>query len=198
MDVETFIAKIKDLSSRYKEWWYPSYKVFRAKYSKEHPNHDYHHYLKAFNEYESNLRNQSDLIGEIYDFLDHNYEVYLNASSEQQEEIRKTVTNAYYIDDKGSVSHFLEDLSLRYANERARPKLKETGDIVWLTRGLIAISLENSGIDSRDSIMALHELRKVANEKITDPKQEFARIARISSNEKPRGGSTPMSELMAG
>lgn len=122
----------------------------------------------------------------------------MNASSEQQEEIRKTVTNAYYIDDQASVSHFLEDLSLRYANERARPKLKETGDIVWLTRGLIAISLENSGIDSRDSIMALHELRKVANEKITDPKQEFARIARISSNEKPRGGSTPMSELMAG
>jgi len=196
MDVNTFIKNINEFSSRYKAWWYPPFEEFREEYSKEHPNHNYTSYNKAFKEFESNLRMQNDLIGEIYDFIDHNYEVYLNATLLECEEIRKAVSNCYYVSEKGSFWRFLEDLFLRYVKERAIPKIQETGDKTWLTRGLIAMSIENSGIDYRDSIMALSELRKVSHEKNIDPNPEFERIVKISSNEKPRGGETPMSKLM--
>jgi len=197
MDVQTFITKLKELSSRYQAWWYEPFRKFTEEYSKENPKFSYFSYTKAFKEFETNLRNQNDLLGEIYDFLDKNYEVYLNAALEECEEIRKTVTNCYYSGNDGKANRFLEDLFFRYAKEIAIPKLKETGDKIWLTKGLIAISLENSGIDYRDSIIALSELRKVANEKNLDPESEFVRVAEISSNEKPRGGDTPMRQLMA-
>ena len=58
------------------------------------------------------------------------------------------------------------------------------------------MSIENSGIDNRDSILALSELRKASHEKNIDPNPEFKRVAEISSNEKPRGGEAPMSKLM--
>src|SRR5262245_18740335 len=97
MNIQTFITNINDFSSRYKAWWYPSFEKFREEYSKEHPKLDYTSYSKAFNEFESNLRTQNDLKGEIYDFIDQNYEVYLNATPQDCEEIRKVVTSCYYI-----------------------------------------------------------------------------------------------------
>jgi hypothetical protein len=192
MKAQTFITKLKDFSSRYKEWWFKPFIKFREDYS-----NGLEHYSKALKEFELQLRNQNDLIGEIYNFLEQNYDVYLSANPHEREEIRKTVSDSYYVDNRGSVNHFLEDLFLRYGRERAIPKIKETGDKTWLTRGLIAISLENSGIDYRDSILLLHELYKVADERNLDPKTEFMKIAQISSIETPRGGSTPMSKMMA-
>ena len=197
MDVNTFIKSINDFSSRYKTWWYPPFNKFSEEYSKEHPKYDYASYNEAYKEFESNLRMQNDLLGEIYDFIDNNYDVYLNATPQECEEIRKAVANCYYVSEKGSLWHFLEDLFLRYVKERVIPKIKETGNKTWLTRGLVAMSIENSGIDYRDSILALSELRKASREKNIDPNQEFEKVAKISSNEKPRGGETPMSKLMA-
>jgi hypothetical protein len=197
MDVNTFIKNINDFSSRYKAWWYPAFEKFSEEYSKEHPKHDYTNYNKAFKEFETNLKMQNDLLGEIYNFIDDNYEAYLNATHQECEEIRKVVTNCYYVNNRGNFSRFFEDLFFRYAKERAIPKLQETGDKTWLIKGLVAISIENSGIDSRDSILALSDLRKTANKKGIDPEPEFERIAKISSNEKPRGGETPMQQLMA-
>ncbi len=196
MDGNTFIANLNEFSSHYKAWWYPSFEKFSEEYTKEHPKFNYINYNRAFKEFESNLRNQKDLIGELYDFIDQNYEVYLNASSQECESIRKAVANCYYVNEKGNFWRFLEDLFLRYVNERAIPKIRETGDKSWLTKGLIAMSIENSGIDNRDSILALSELRKASHEKNIDPNPEFKRVAEISSNEKPRGGETPMSKLM--
>lgn len=197
MDVNTFIENVNVFSSRYKAWWYPPFEKFSEEYSKEHPKYDYISYNKAFKEFEYNLRIQNDLIGEIYDFIDQNYGVYLNATLQECEEIRKAVSNCYYVNEKGGFWRFLEDSFLRYVKERAIPKIKETGDKTWLTRGLVAMSIENSGIDDRDSIMALSELRKASREKNIDPNPEFEKIAKISSNEKPRGGEIPMRKLMA-
>ena len=196
MDVTAFITRINDFSNRYKQWWYPAYENFPEEYSKENPKSNYMKRLKAFNEFETNLRNQNDIKGEIFDFIDQNHDVYLNATSQDCEKIRTTITNCYYINQKGSLSRFFEDLFLQYVQQRAVPKLKETGDKIWLTRGLVAMSIENSGIDYRDSILALSELRKASHEKNIDPNSEFERVAKISSQEKPRGGSTPMSQLM--
>lgn len=197
MNTNAFIKKINDFSLQYKTWWYPPFNKFSEEYSKENPKHDYASYNKAFKEFETNLRMQEDLLGEIFEFIDNNYDVYFNATPQECEEIRKTVTNCYYVNEKGRFWRFFEDLFLRYVNERAIPKIRETGDKIWLTRGLVAMSIENSGIDYRDSILALSALRKAASEKNIDPNPEFERVAKISSTEKPRGGETPMSKLMA-
>lgn len=197
MDVATFIARLNEFSLRYKEWWFPPFEEFKEKYSREDPDINYIRYKKAFEEFEANLRKKEDLLGEIYDFIDKNFEVYLSATHQECEDIRKSVTNCYHIDKNGKANHFLEDLFLCYVNERAIPKIKETGDKVWLTRGLVAMSIENSGIDYRDSILALSELRKISRDKNIDPNPEFKKVAEISSNEKPRGGETAMSKLMA-
>lgn len=207
MDVKIFIAKLEEFSSLYKKWWFDPLAKFEEEYLEEHPDvaelakkSKYFYsskYVKALKEFQVDLRNQSDLISEIYNFIDRNYVVYLNATAQECAEIRNKVTNCYHVDEHGNANRFLENLFFEYTKERAIPKLEETGDKIWLTRGLVAMSIENSGIDYRDSILALSDLRKTAIEKKLDPEPEFARIAQISSNETPRGGSTPMSKLMA-
>lgn len=196
MDTNTFIKNIDNFSSRYKTWWYPSFNKFSEEYAKQNPKHDYMSYKKALSEFEASLRAKEDLLGEIFEFIDANYDVYLNSTQQECEEIRKTVTNCYYVNEKGRFWRFFEDLFLRYVNERAIPKMRETGDKAWLIRGLVAMSIENSGIDYRDSILALSEIRKAAHEKNIDTNSAFEKVSKISSQEKPRGGTTPMSELM--
>jgi hypothetical protein len=206
MDVKVFIAKLEVFSSLYKKWWFEPLANFQEEYLIEHPDiaelakkKKYFYsadYSKALKEFQVSLRNQSDLISEIYNFVDQNYVVYLHATAQEREEIRNKVTNCYHVDERGKSNRFLENLFFEYTKERAIPKLGETGDKIWLTRGLVAMSIENSGIDYRDSILALRDLRNVAKDKNIDPEPEFVRIAQISSIEIPRGGSTPMSKLM--
>jgi len=165
MNSKEFMGQLKILATRYKEWRYPAFNGFRSQYSKENPGYKYNDYFKAFKTFETNLRSQNDVLGEVYSFFERNYDVYLNASIKECEQIRKMVTDCYYTDERGKAIRFLEDLFFKYAKEVAVPKLQETGDKIWLTRGLIAMSLENSGIDYRDSILTLEELRKAAIEK---------------------------------
>ena len=128
MDAHTFITKINDFSIRYKQWWYPAYEKFLEEYSKENPKSSYMKRLKAFNEFETSLRSQNDIKGEIFIFIDEYYDVYLNATPQECEEIRKAVTNCQYISPRGSLSRFFEDLFLQYVQQRAVPNLKGTGD----------------------------------------------------------------------
>jgi hypothetical protein len=154
-------------------------------------------YSKALKEFQAEIRNRRDLISEIYDFIDQSYVAYLEATAQECEKIRIAVTNCYHIDEHGKANRFFEDIFFQYARERAIPQLEETGDKIWLIRGLIAISIENSGIDYRDSILALSNLRKAAIKNNIDPEPEFVKISEISSNEPPRGGSTSTRQLMA-
>lgn len=202
MDPQTFIAKIRDWSNRYKKWWFEPYSKFRQEYDKAHPSiwnepNGIENYSNALKEFETKLREQQDLIGEFFDFLDNNYELYIETTSEQRQEIRTAFSNCYVVSNSGSVTHFMEDLLMEYLDERVRINLRETGDKNWLLRGLVAISLENCGIDYRDTLTQLVYLYIAAEEKGIDPESEFQAIAKLSSNEGPRGGSEPMSKMMA-
>jgi hypothetical protein len=206
MNVEAFTEKIEEFSSLYKKWWFEPLAKFKEEYLGQNPDvaelakkNKYFYsakYSKALEEFQSRLRSQNDLMSEIYDFIEQNCLVYLNATPKECEKIRNTVTNCYYVDEYGKANRFFEDLFFQYARERAIPQLEQTGDKIWFIRGLIAISIENSGIDYRDSILVLSDLRKAAIKNKIDPEPEFTRIAQISSNETPRGGSTPMRQLM--
>jgi len=62
---------------------------------------------------------------------------------------------------------------------------------------LVAISIENSGVDYRDSLIRLADLYIAAEDKDINPNSAFEEVSKISSKEKPRGGSISMREMMA-
>jgi hypothetical protein len=200
MDTQTFINDLNEFSSQYKVWWYEPYNIFHENYLKEHPNFSKSKegmlaYIKALGELEAKLRQEKDLIKKFYNFLDQNYEVYSNGSVEQCAEIRATVNQCYYLDTRDGIHRFLENLLLRHA-ERVTKEINLSGDRKWLLRGLVAMSMENSGVDFRDTLIHLADLYIAAEHKITIPGQDFKKTAKISSHEKPRGGETPVSEMM--
>ena len=207
MDVTTFILKIEEFSSAYNEQWFKPLSTFKEEYFRKNPDvaelakaNRYFHsskYEKALEEFRSRTKTLATLTRVIFNFIEQNYMVYLEATPSECEMIRSAVTNCYYTDEYGKTNRFFEDIFFQYARERAIPQLQDTGDKIWLARGLIAISIENSGIDYRDSILALRDLRKAAIKHNIDPESDFTKIAKISSNEKPRGGETPIKQLMA-
>ncbi len=201
METNEFIQQLNDFAAKYKIWWCEPFEQFSKKYKEEHPSRttkmdEVRNFHKEVEEFRNGLQKQYDLPEDIFRFLDENYGVYLTATQEQQIAIRNAIKNATYVDQRGSVSHFIEDLLTEYA-DRARKKLRETSDSVWIQRGLVAISLEDCGTDYRDTITQLAYLYIAAQEMGIEPEAEFQAIAKISSHEKPRGGSESMSQMMA-
>ncbi len=200
MNINEFIAQLSNLFASYKTWWYEPFEKFRDNYVKEHGlrgRQAFDEYFAQLKKFEEGIRAKHDLLSEIFDFLDSNYEMYFQATSQQRDKIREIIGECNFIDHRGHINRFLEDLLMRYVDERAINRLGSTGDKEWLTRGLVAMSMENSGSDFRDSLSHLVGLYIVAEEKGIDPEPDFQNIARISSTEKPRGGSQPMSQMMA-
>jgi hypothetical protein len=141
------------------------------------------------------------LTEKIFAFFDANYETYLNATDKERNEIRETISKMYYPSPQSGIvhymGHYMEELLFRYVREHTIDKLKATGDDTWLTRGLIAISMENCGYDWRDTLTILGDLYKAAETKRINPDLSFLKIAEISSGDAPRGGTTPMNDMMA-
>ena len=121
----------------------------------------------------------------IHAFLDQEYEAYLNATQEECNAIRASF----------SINRDFEDLLLGYVYDAVK-KLRSSKDVKWLERGLVAASLENSGMDYRDTIVHLRELYKEATVAGIDPNPYFQKAAALANREKPRGGSTPLSDLL--
>jgi hypothetical protein len=131
-------------------------------------------------------QNQVGLSEKLYEFLDENYETYLNATPEQSAEVRSLISG----------NRPFENSLFDYVVKRVVNQLGTTGKVEWLLRGLVAVSMENSGIDYRDTLTELAELHFLAEEKEINPIPYFKSVANISSHDKPRGGSVPMSEMM--
>ena len=131
------------------------------------------------------LTQNPDPTENIHAFLDQEYEAYFNASQEECNAIRASF----------SINRDFEDLLLGYVYDTVK-KLRSTEDVKWLERGLVAASLENSGMDYRDTIVSLRELYKEATVAGIDPNPYFQKAASLASREKPRGGSTPLSDLL--
>ena len=60
----------------------------------------------------------------------------------------------------------------------------------------MALSLENCGRDDRDTLITLADLYVSAESLGIAPTHLFMKIAEISSKERPRGGITPVSEIL--
>ncbi len=130
-------------------------------------------------------KTDTSLASRISNFLDENYNVYLNSSPEDCEQIR---TSFYGIRN-------FEDYLFEYTR-RAVAQLQATREEAWLWRGLVATSLENCGIDFRDTLIALAELYVIAEECEIDPKAAFRKVAALSSQDKTRGGPLSVYKMM--
>lgn len=208
MDAQAYIDQLEQYATQYVDWWYKPYEAFRKNYEKQNRSlisrlipiriesrESMEKFENAVDEFKKETRNKRDLVNEIFNFFDENYEAYFQATEEQRRRIRETVYKSYY--PSVPLSNFYIDLLHEYVRERAIGQLNSTGDKVWLIRGLVAISMENMGSDWRDTMGMLETLYKSAESKGIHPEPFFAKIAEISSREVPDGGDRPMSEFMA-
>jgi hypothetical protein len=136
----------------------------------------------------------------VYDFLDNTYEIYLNASAVERQEIRNMVKK-YHIDSKdireGEPIPLPFSYILNWYSIRVIKNLKATGSEIWLTRGLVAISMLDCIHYRPDDEEHLARLYVTAEKTGIDPKPVYQKISAISNNESTKSGEISTSELIA-
>jgi len=113
-------------------------------------------------------------------------EFYLQATPDERARIRTAV----------SAQQGVPNRLLGYVYEAAR-QLRATADRQWLRLGLAAASIEDCRFDYRDFLLAVSELYVAAEETGIHPRATFQKVARMSSTQTPRGGMTPVSEMLS-
>ena len=187
MELTALIQQLDHLEQRYREWVEPINQVIRESLFKinrdGYTQADFETDVKAVREKQ---RAKYDPYQAIYELLDELCPAYVEASAEQRAAMRAAVS------EKDGVLSAL----LGYAY-RAAGRIQSPEDREWLRRGLAAISIENCSKDYRDVLLALAELYVAAEEAGIRPATDFRAISRLSSAEKPRGGSASVREMLA-
>lgn len=132
--------------------------------------------------------------------LDEYYETYLNATVDERKEIRQIIKeydrSEKYVYEGGPLPNPLRCVLNRYGI-RAIKQIETTGNVIWLMRGLVAISILNGIHYQPDDKEHLARLFVAAEEKGLNPKPVFQLISEISSNEPSKPGEISTSELIA-
>ncbi len=124
-------------------------------------------------------------VGDVADLLQDVCDAYLSAMPAECAVVRAALR-----DCPGVLNHLMG-----YAYH-AGETLKATGQREWLRRGLAAISIENCRYDYRDVLLALADLYLAAEAAGLDPQPDFVAVANLSAPEVPRGGTTPVGEML--
>src|SRR5688500_9986679 len=165
MNSEEFLSQIKIYSDDYAKGVEPINQLRKTLVSKQGFGHnDWKKMQFAVEEAAREQRRENDLPSTIYSFLDGNYVSYLDFS---QEELEKVIASF-------AGNRDFENLLFEYTN-RAIDQLKNTGEEVWLLRGLVSSSLENCGIDYRDFLGALSGLFAASKAHGINPISHFLR-----------------------
>jgi hypothetical protein len=187
MDLATLEKELEQLERRYQEWVEPINQVIREKsFQVNRDGYTPGDFRRDVNQIREEQRAKYDPYQEIYAFLDQLCPAYLTATPQERAAIRSAVS------EKNGVLSAL----LGYVYKSAKQIRSGSGE-EWLRRGLAAISIENCRKDFRDVLLALAELYVAAEEAGIKPQPEFRAVARLSSREKPRGGTTPVSKMLA-
>lgn len=188
MNFEAFYAKLSDYIDKYREYAKEESKIAEQKrMSQKFRGSNQRVFLRDGKMVVEDIPEKilsNELPEEIYSFLDQNIETYLNASDEERNQTRKVCEDTAF-------TEFL----CKYAY-RANEQLKTSKDIIWFTRGVTAISIENFWIDFRDVIQYLHELHNTATKIGVDPHPVLQHISIASSQEIPRGGPVAVSNVL--
>jgi len=211
MDAQTFLEDLKEYATQFEIWWCKPYTEFYL----SHLLSNFINSAKATGQFEGNIRKEHDLIREIYNYLDENYDVYINATAEERAEIRLFFKSTYYRPILGATRYmrrYMVTLLLIYVKQHVLPKLKSTKDPIWLYRGLVALSMDNlSGkFDDKsyiaysmkgDAVFLLTDLWVTAEESKIDQEQIFHEIGNISSDKEfwdKSWGHVFMNEMITG
>ena len=186
MEFSTFSRQIQELATKYRKW-IETVSELTKNYMREHniTRQDFDKAREARHEVLTELRKKDDVPGELTSFLDDHYNLYYTARPEECQKIRESI----------GINREFEDFILSYAQDIAN-RIHSADDVILLKRGLVALSLENAGRDSRDTLITLADLYVSAESAGIDPKPVFMETAKISSNERPRGGSTQVGETL--
>jgi hypothetical protein len=186
MEISIFINQIKELAAKYRKWIEPVPELTKS-YMREHNItwQDFDKAREARKEVLTELRKKDDVPSQITSFLNDNYDVYYTATPEECQKLREAL----------GINREFEDFLLSYAQDIAN-RIHSVDDVILLKRGLVALSMENCGRDARDTWITLADLYVSAESVGIDPKPLFIETAGISSKERPRGGSIPLSEVL--
>jgi hypothetical protein len=213
MDTKEYIDQLKAYVAQFVDWWCKPYEKFFKEYDKQNrslfsrlipirinTSESVTKFNYATIQFEKDIRQKRDLVDEIFTFLNDNYEVYLRAVDSQRDEIRTLIGNTFYQSTDADMSHYMgnymQTLLLEYVTEHVLAQLKTMGDEVWLTRGLVAISIENCCEDDRETISCFAKLYVAAKRIGINPEPAFQRVAEISSKKTPKGGESSLSGML--
>ena len=199
MDTQAYMNNLIKYATKFEKWWCKPCSEFQENYIKQNLKYNLfqtkaneHKLFVAVKQFEETIRKQYDLIEEIYDFLDLNYESYRRATPEERTEIRSIIKNNQYPVPKKGISYYMDyylaSLLLKYVKQRAIANLRSSGENIWVDRGLVGISIENFTVDYLDTLSLLADLYVTSMEKKVYPEFRFKEISSISDGE--------MSELM--
>jgi hypothetical protein len=121
----------------------------------------------------------------LHALLDELCPAYLRGTSDERAAVRAAV----------AAKRTMPDRVRGYAHVRAR-SIRSPEDVETLRVALSAMSIENCAMDYRDTLLALAEIYVRAERAGIDPQPHFEAVAAVSSSERPRGGRTPLAQML--
>jgi hypothetical protein len=187
LDFKALRSQLITLEERYQAWVAPINAVIQEKlFLVNRAGYTYADYERDLAQVREAQRARYDPYSDMYALFDRLCPAYLDAPSAACRAIRDAVA------DKPGVLHAL----LGYVY-RAAKLVRSPGGAEWLLRGVAAASIENGSRDVRDLLLALAELYVAAEEAGIPPRSAFRKVAALSSGEIPKGGNTPVRDILA-
>jgi hypothetical protein len=187
MDLEALEQELDALEERYQAWVAPINAVIQEKlFLVNRAGYTHADYERDVAHVRAAQRARYDPYPEMYAQFDQLCPAYLDAPPSTRAAIRDAVA------DRPGVLHALLGYVYRAAGRVRSPDGEE-----WLLRGLVAASIENGARDVRDLLLALAELYVAAEQAGLSPRPAFRKVAALSSRDIPRGGNTPVRDILA-
>ena len=140
MNAQEYIDQLKAYVAQFVDWWCKPYENFFKEYDKQNRSFvarlipiriDNQESMSKFNDatikFKKSIRQKRDLIGEIYAFLDDNYEAYFHATDAQRDEIRTLIGNTFYKPNVGitnDIGNYMATILFEYVTEHVVTELK--------------------------------------------------------------------------
>jgi hypothetical protein len=145
----------------------------------------------TFEEFESGLEEleaqlllEYDPYADLFAMLEELCSLYLSSDAATRSQVREMIADRNMAD------------WVRFYAEQLAQNINGPEDVGMLRQALAAISIENCGIDYRDTLLSLANLYVKAEESGLDPKPHFADIADISTDAETLGGCESVAEMV--
>ena len=214
METQAYINQLKAYAEDFQEWWIKPYEKFYIDFEEQNKKlllgflpikmnakESKAKFNEAVKQFEKEVLQKRNLFEEIYTFLDTNYGAYTRATDLQRREIRSVISDTFCnLRYETNPLKFYESSYMQMIIKKYRAhvfkEFEATSDEIWLTRALVAVSIEDCCCDFRETLTYLSRLYVMAERKNIEPKKLFNPIAEISNQETKVGYSTPLSEIM--